>query len=450
DCCSAICFFEQGGCACNDANVCTDDGTCNGTGTCQVVGFNANPCQDGNACTTADTCAAGVCVGGPSLDCDDGNPCTDDSCDSGSGCVHTPNTAPCDDGNACTAGDVCGGGRCMGQPRHCDDGNVCTNDSCDPATGDCVMTPNTAACDDGNACTIGSCDPATGCVHAPNTAPCDDGSACTTNDTCSGGTCVGGPPLICPTGVPVAVVEADTYVSSSSPGTNFGTSTLAAADAGPTVQRAFFRVRVSGVGTRQVTGARVRLQVAKVTNAQSVSGGRIHPITDCGWNERTMTWQTQPAIDGPVLATAGAVAQGQAVDFDVTGAIHGDGVYCFALDTPSTDSALYNSREATVGKPQVAVTAVCPCGPGPTTTTTTAPPTPTTTTTLPAAAAIGTVVADTYVQSDLPTTNFGTKPQIFVDNGVASNPGTTGVQHTFLRVSVSGVGARHVTGAHLK
>ena len=523
DCCSAICFFEQGGCACNDANVCTDDGTCNGTGTCQVVGFNANPCQDGNACTTADTCAAGVCVGGPSLDCDDGNPCTDDSCDSGSGCVHTPNTAPCDDGNACTAGDVCGGGRCMGQPRHCDDGNVCTNDSCDPATGDCVMTPNTAACDDGNACTtrdtcsngachggpplacddgnvcttdscdpavgcmhapntlacndgnacttgdacsngrctggparscddgnvctIDSCDPATGCVHAPNTAPCDDGSACTTNDTCSGGTCVGGPPLICPTGVPVAVVEADTYVSSSSPGTNFGTSTLAAADAGPTVQRAFFRVRVSGVGTRQVTGARVRLQVAKVTNAQSVSGGRIHPITDCGWNERTMTWQTQPAIDGPVLATAGAVAQGQAVDFDVTGAIHGDGVYCFALDTPSTDSALYNSREATAGKPEVAVTAVCPCGAGPTMTTTTST---TTSTTLPAIAPVAAVVADTYVQSDKPTTNFGTKTYLAVDNGSPSAPGGAGVQRALLRVSVSGVGTRRVSSAHLQ
>src|SRR5439155_462928 len=93
------------------------------------------------------------------------------------------------------------------------------------------------SCDDGNVCTTDSCDPATGCVHAPNTVPCDDGSACTTNDTCSGGTCVGGPPLVCPTGVPVAVVEADTYVSSSSPGTNFGTSQLATADADPTAPR---------------------------------------------------------------------------------------------------------------------------------------------------------------------------------------------------------------------
>src|SRR5206468_138746 len=222
------------------------------------------------------------------------------------------------DGNACTTGDACSNGRCTGGPaRSCDDGNVCTIDSCDPATG---------------------------CVHAPNTAPCDDGSACTTNDTCSGGTCVGGPPLICPTGVPVP-------------------------------------------------------------------------------------------------ATAGAVAQGQAVDFDVTGAIHGDGVYCFALDTPSTDSALYNSREATAGKPEVAVTAVCPCGAGPTMTTTTST---TTSTTLPAIAPVAAVVADTYVQSDKPTTNFGTKTYLAVDNGSPSAPGGAGVQRALLRVSVSGVGTRRV------
>jgi len=275
---------------------------------------------------------------------------------------------------------------------------------------------------------------------------------CTTADTCSNGTCVGGPPLVCPTGAPAAVVEADTSVTSDKRTTNFGTSKLLNADAGPAVQRTFLRVRVAGVGTRQVTGAHLLLQVAKVTNAQSVSGGRIHPITDCGWNERTMTWNTQPAIDGPVLATAGAVAQGRMVDFDVSSAIHGDGVYCFALDTLSTDSVIYNSHEATAGKPEVAVTAACPCAPGPTTTTTATTPTTstTTTTTLPAATAVGTVVADTFVQSDLPTKNFGSNTLLAVDNGSPTAPGGAGVQRVLLRLNVSGVGARHVAAAHLQ
>ena len=68
-----------------------------------------------------------------------------------------------------------------------------------------------------------------------------------------------------------------------------------------------------------------------------------------------MTWNTQPAIDGPALATLGAVAIGQVADFDVTGAIPGDGVYCFAIDTASTDSAIYNSREGAAQRPAVVV-----------------------------------------------------------------------------------------------
>ena len=183
--------------------------------------------------------------------------------------------------------------------------------------------------------------------------------------------------------------------------------------------------------------------------------GQLHAVSNCTWGERTITWNNQPPIDGPVIATVGAVALKQGVDFDITSAIHGDGTYCFALDTTSIDSVVYNSREATTGKPSVALTVApdCGCGPAqvPTTTTTTPAPAPTTTTTLPPAAApVGSVVADTYVQSDLATTNFGTKPQIFVDNGTATNPGTTGVQHTFLRVTVSGVGIQHVSAAHLQ
>ena len=424
DCCSSTCQFDPAGAPCTGTNVCLTATTCDGAGVCGGGTPTPGACNDGNPCTTADTCAGGVCVGGPALNCDDGNVCTTDSCNPTTGCVNTPNTAPCDDGNACTTRDTCAGGACVGGPAaNCNDANVCTTDSCNPATG---------------------------CVHMANTASCDDGNVCTTADTCAGGVCVGGPPLVCPTTAPVAAVTADTYVQSDLPATNFGTRTLLAVDNGVAanpgttgVQRTFLRVNVSGVGPRQVMSARVRLQVAKVANAQSVTGGLLHSISDCSWNERTVTWNTQPAIDGPVLATVGAVAQGQTVDFDVSSAIHGDGVYCFALDTISTDSALYNSREATAGKPLAVVTATCPCAAAPTTTTTT-------TTLPPGAAAVGTVVADTYVQSDLPTTNFGTKPTLFVDNGVATNPGTTGVQRTFLRVSVSGVGARPVAAAHLK
>ena len=92
-----------------------------------------------------------------------------------------------------------------------------------------------------------------------------------------------------------------------------------------------------------------------MTNSGSVTGGSIHAISNCTWGETTVTWNTQPAIDGPALATLGAVAAGQIADFDVTSAIPGDGTYCFAIDTTSTDSAIYNSREGTGTRPALAL-----------------------------------------------------------------------------------------------
>ena len=140
-------------------------------------------------------------------------------------------------------------------------------------------------------------------------------------------------------------------VNAATPAKSKGPSARLEVDGSP-VKHAFFRVRVSGVGARQVTSARLRLQVSNVSHSQSVAGGRIHSVTSCSWDESTVTAKTQPAIDGPVLSTVGAVARGQVVDFDVTSAIQGDGVYCFALESPSSDGVRYNSREAATGLPQ--------------------------------------------------------------------------------------------------
>jgi hypothetical protein len=188
------------------------DNNCNGQ-----IDEGVTNCDDGNACNGPEQCVAGACVPGIPPNCSSNNPCIDDSCNPATGCVHANNTNACDDGNACTTNDVCGGGTCHGGPPvSCDDGNPCTDDSCNPASG-CVHVNNTHPCDDlnvcttndtcsggtchggaprdcndNNVCTTDSCDPALGCYYTNNTAPCDDGLSCTTNDTCAGGTCVGG------------------------------------------------------------------------------------------------------------------------------------------------------------------------------------------------------------------------------------------------------------------
>jgi fibronectin type 3 domain-containing protein len=133
------------------------------------------------------------------------------------------NGAACDDGNACTTNDACSNGACVGGAALvCNDGNPCTNDTCNPATGcaffpidgnpcddgnacttsdtcsngSCVGGP-AVVCNDGNVCTDDSCNPTAGCVYANNTAPCDDGNACTATDVCQAGACVGTNPVTC-------------------------------------------------------------------------------------------------------------------------------------------------------------------------------------------------------------------------------------------------------------
>jgi hypothetical protein len=307
----------------------------------------------------------------------------------------------------------------------------------------------------------------------------------------------------CPSTSLLLPVSADVTVEMDNAGENFGESPELWADADKP-KSTFLRVAVTGVGTGQVLGAALRLTVADVSSADSASGGRLFAISQCAWDELTMTWTTRPAIDGPLLGALGAVARDQAVAFDVTAAVTGDGTYCFALTSLSADGVIYDSREAASGRPilELVVTTADPDGTtttlAPTTTTSTmatstttlapttstATPTtttsttaaPTTTTTLPPtcgdsivnqpaehcdetddAACPGAcrvdctcpstslllpVSADVTVEMDNAGENFGESPELWAD---ADKP-----KSTFLRVAVTGVGAGQVLGAALR
>lgn len=68
-----------------------------------------------------------------------------------------------------------------------------------------------------------------------------------------------------------------------------------------------------------------------------------------------MTWNTRPVIDGAPGPEVGPVDLGQTVDFDVTQTIAagGDGLYCFAITSTSSDGVDYYSREAFAGGPNL-------------------------------------------------------------------------------------------------
>lgn len=171
-------------------------------------------------------------VSGNDASCDDRNPCTTDTCSTTTGCNHT-NVADgtgCNDGNACTQTDTCQAGVCTGaNPIVCSALDQCHDvGMCDPATGQCSnpLKPDGTSCVDGNACTktdtcqggvcvggapvvctaldqcheMGTCNPATGvCSNpaGPDGLSCDDHNACTQTDVCQLGICTGSNPVTC-------------------------------------------------------------------------------------------------------------------------------------------------------------------------------------------------------------------------------------------------------------
>jgi hypothetical protein len=222
---------------CNDGNACTTDtcsaGTC-GNAYAPTVGcclVDAN-CNDGNTCTT-DTCSSNNCTNAPVV-CTAQDQCHEvGTCDPLTGMCSNPakrDGSPCDDGDLCTQTDTCQDGLCVGMNPVICLGDDCHDAGvCDPETGVC-STPNPrpdgTPCNDGSLCTspdicqggvcvgmnpvvctaqdqcheVGTCDPLTGMCSNPakrDGSPCDDGDLCTQTDTCQGGTCVGGNPVVC-------------------------------------------------------------------------------------------------------------------------------------------------------------------------------------------------------------------------------------------------------------
>jgi hypothetical protein len=189
---------------------------------------NGKPCGDGNACNGDEKCQSGSCADGTPLSCDDANGCTSDSCLPGSGCQYAavPNGTTCADGDLCDGTETCQAGSCSsGTPLSCADGNLCTTDTCLPATG-CKFTAvandmpcadanlcngaetcqggtcsagTPLVCNDANPCSSASCAPASGCSYqnVANGTPCPDGDLCDGTETCKTGLCKNGTPLAC-------------------------------------------------------------------------------------------------------------------------------------------------------------------------------------------------------------------------------------------------------------
>jgi len=143
--------------------------------------------------------------------------------------------------------------------------------------------------------------------------------------------------------------EADTYVGADAPTATHGGSTAMWVDADPAKQ-SFVRFNLSGLAGHNVVGAKLRM-----TQTDSAGlGGRVWAMSSTTWPE-ALTWNTRPAIDGPLLASYGTVATGFSYSVELgAGAVH-DGLVSYGMDSTSGDGSHWATRESTT-PPELVVT----------------------------------------------------------------------------------------------
>jgi calcineurin-like phosphoesterase family protein len=245
---------------------------------------------------------------------------------------------------------------------------------------------------------------------------------------------------------------ADAQVEERNPDTNAGTSSeLNVSGANNRSLDSYLRFSVNGV-SGVIQDARLRV----FSTNDGTRNGPAAYATDNSWSETGITWNNRPARTGGGLDNKGSISTNTWVEYNVTSLVTGNGTFNFVLGGDSNDNVAFSSREGS-NPPQLVITFV-------TTNTPTAAPTQTRTATQPPAStptrtptAVNTqaatstasgggtftflAVADSYVESSNPGTNYGNVDQIRVD-------GSPDVR-SYLRFNVQGLSGA-ITSATLR
>jgi hypothetical protein len=142
---------------------------------------------------------------------------------------------------------------------------------------------------------------------------------------------------------------ADAYVDSSSPTSNFGTSTQIRVDGSPTV-RSYLRFSVSGL-TTPVASAVLRVYA----NSSQSTGYTAYQESNNTWGETTINYGNAPAL-GTSIGSSGAVSSNTWTSVNVTTYITGNGTWSLALATTNSTALSLASRESGANAPQLVIT----------------------------------------------------------------------------------------------
>lgn len=142
----------------------------------------------------------------------------------------------------------------------------------------------------------------------------------------------------------------DATIDADSPTQNSGSTTKLEVDKKP-VQSFLMKFSVTGVGSRQVSNAKLRLYCIN----SSDKGGDLFETSDSSWSESSITYNNAPSASGGIIASLGAVTKDNWIEVDVTSLISGEGAYGLRMTSTSTNGAGYMSKEAAEYSPQLVI-----------------------------------------------------------------------------------------------
>jgi chitodextrinase len=144
-------------------------------------------------------------------------------------------------------------------------------------------------------------------------------------------------------------VEADTYVNSGSPTSNYGSATVWRVDGSPDLH-AYLRFTVQGLAGYPIQNAYLLVYA----NTSSSIGINTLAVADNTWDEKTVTYNTAPLL-GTLLGSSGAFISGSWVSFDVTPYITGEGTYSFGITTPGSSTLSFAAKESGINAAQLVI-----------------------------------------------------------------------------------------------
>ncbi|HWQ88480.1 MAG TPA: DNRLRE domain-containing protein, partial [Desulfitobacteriaceae bacterium] len=150
--------------------------------------------------------------------------------------------------------------------------------------------------------------------------------------------------------------NADAKVISSTASTNYGTSNKLEERVSKDTRRGYLKFDVSGLsGT--VKSAKMRVYCLRTfrggDSAYLVSNN--YQGTTNPWTERGLNWNNAPSLPSTYLSHVAPVTANTWVEFDVTAAVTGNGVYSFALAHNAATLTYYNTKEAAQNRPVLVI-----------------------------------------------------------------------------------------------